>query len=220
MKIKTPFIFRVFGYLRAITDKYSYSENIFEQLKDKPVYFVQIGANDGVSQDPIYKYSNSWDGILIEPIPESFSRLKENYKNTQGNKKFENIAISTFDGEISLYVPHKDGINNEYYLKIVSQNKQLRTLNDSVLDEIKVPCLSLNSLIEKHKISQIDLLVIDIEGYEMELLNQYDFKIKPKIIYFESRFYSFDVLVAANKRFLQLGYRIFPEKDNCLLILK
>ena len=38
--------------------------------------FVQIGSCDGITDDPINKYINSysWNGILIEPIPYLFAR--------------------------------------------------------------------------------------------------------------------------------------------------
>ena len=47
------------------------------------LFFLQIGANDGVSDDPINalvrKYN--WSGILVEPGSEAFIDLQNNYKD-------------------------------------------------------------------------------------------------------------------------------------------
>ncbi len=42
------------------------------------VTFVQIGANDGVWNDPIEPYlrGEKWRGVLVEPVPYVFARLK------------------------------------------------------------------------------------------------------------------------------------------------
>lgn len=160
------------------------------------------------------------NGILVEPLPVSFSKLTENYKESLTGKIFENIAISSYDGNLLLYLPQKNDENEDYFTKIVSQNKAVGLLTDAPVDEIFVPCLSLNSLVRKHNVTEIDLLIIDIEGYEIEVLTEYHFEVMPKIIYIETRFYNYDCLVKQYDKYQKMGYRIFPERDNCLFILK
>jgi len=219
MKFKTPLLWRFYGTIKNIIDNYSYSNRFLSKNRNKNIFFIQIGANDGISQDPIYKYSQNWDGILIEPIPEIFENLKRNYSRSKRNLIFENIAISDYNGEINLYLPKTIDPDN-WQTKLASTNKEAGMLNNFELQEIKVPCLSLDSLIKKYNIKEIDLLVIDIEGQEKLLFDNYSFLIKPKAIFFEIRFYSYDVLVKMYAKFIKLGYRIFPERDNVLLILK
>jgi len=52
---------------------------IFSQ-KVHEKYYVEIGANDGVSQSntKYLELYESWRGLLIEPIPELFVKLKKN----------------------------------------------------------------------------------------------------------------------------------------------
>src|SRR3989344_5088239 len=68
------------------------------------ILFVEIGAMDGVSFDPLYavvmKYR--WRGLLVEPLPDLFARLKENYKDATG-VLFENAAIAEERGEKVMY---------------------------------------------------------------------------------------------------------------------
>ena len=42
---------------------------------------MQIGANDGVSHDCLYKVvlKYKWQGVVVEPLDEFFNKLKLNY---------------------------------------------------------------------------------------------------------------------------------------------
>ncbi len=52
--------------------------------------------------------------------------------------------------------------------------------------QIKVPCLTLNQLIEKHSFHALDVLQIDVEGHDLQVLETIDLdKYRPKIIQFE-----------------------------------
>src|SRR5664279_1658362 len=50
-------------------------------LTTKKPYFIGIGANDGVTHDPLYPFVRDfgWRGIMVEPIPEAFAALERNY---------------------------------------------------------------------------------------------------------------------------------------------
>jgi len=219
MTFKTPYLWRFLGILRSRIDNYNYFENILKKLQKQKIFFIQIGANDGISHDPIFPFSQKWDGILIEPVPSAYENLKRNYSGSSGNLIFKNIAVSDYDGKLCLYVP-KDIIQSNEQSKIVSAIKNIVMLKNTELDEIEVPCITLNTLIEQQSIKKIDLLIIDVEGYETVILNSYNFSVKPAAIYIETRFYNYDTLVKLYSKFIQIGYRIFPEKDNTLMLLK
>jgi len=78
--------------------------NIFIEnqiLKEKTNFnFIQIGANDGITSDPIYHNITKYkpNGILIEPQREVFNTLINNYKNNE-NLSFFNFAISDSNSE-------------------------------------------------------------------------------------------------------------------------
>jgi hypothetical protein len=57
-------------------------------------FFIQIGAYDGRKGDPIYELVrvNRCSGILVEPQPDIFERLKQNYAGFSG-LAFEQAAI-------------------------------------------------------------------------------------------------------------------------------
>jgi hypothetical protein len=71
---------------------------VFEHLSQTQdnISFLQIVSNDGISSDPLNKFINkyNWKGILVEPIPFLFEKLKRNYVHKNKNLIFYNIAIS------------------------------------------------------------------------------------------------------------------------------
>jgi hypothetical protein len=51
---------------------------VLNQQRGGKVSFVQIGANDGVQEDPCYPWINRfpWKGVLVEPQPVLAGSLK------------------------------------------------------------------------------------------------------------------------------------------------
>jgi FkbM family methyltransferase len=184
------------GFYISRTDSINYLELIlYGYLEHKEeVFFIQIGANDGVSTDPIYNFvtlnNDRVTGIAIEPMKDIYEQLKHNYKG-YSNVIFENIAIHNSKSEMSLY--RVDPKNSEKLPKwtkgIASFNKwhhELSGIDFKFIISEKVKCISFDGLLNKYNINQVDLLQIDTEGYDSEIIFSIDFsKIKPSIIHFE-----------------------------------
>jgi len=158
------------------------------------ITFVQVGANDGVTADPIYFFCKKykWSGVLVEPVPYIFSQLKESYAGYDENLIFENCAISNSPGETSFY-EFNEGSTVPSYKALGSLDKNqllqyCRTPEHRAdIHEWKVNCITLMELLEKYNYKQLDLLVIDAEGYDARILMSLDLNlIKPKVIYYES----------------------------------
>ena len=112
-------ILNIFNYEIRKYPKFKYKHiSIFQTIiehymmknNNNCLYFFQVGANDGRSNDPINYYIKKygWKGILIEPQKKIFSKLKNEYRKYTQNVIFENIAISSTNGEIELYVPKSE----------------------------------------------------------------------------------------------------------------
>ncbi|MGM0520097.1 MAG: hypothetical protein ACQERD_10685 [Campylobacterota bacterium] len=69
---------------------FSNVDDIFEFiLKKKELpYVVQVGANDGKSNDPIFKHLQKTEckAVFVEPQPDVYEKLLENYKDAQSYK--------------------------------------------------------------------------------------------------------------------------------------
>jgi FkbM family methyltransferase len=153
------------------------------------LFFVQIGANDGCSDDPLHGYvtRHHWRGLLAEPQPAAFAQLQANYA-TEEQLEFANVAVGAVDGEATLYVdagtPGACGssliasFDREVLLKSVGSAERIR--------QIQVPVLTPASLLRQHAVSRVDLLVIDTEGYDYEILKVWDFRVfRPIMIVLE-----------------------------------
>ena len=129
-------------------------------------------------------------GILLEPMKEAYSKLVENYKDFPEIIK-ENLAIHNTEKEMTLY--KIDSAKKEMLPKGAAgmasfsnnHHKLSNTPKEFIVEE-KVKCISLEELMNKHKVEKLDLLQIDTEGYDAEIIMNIDFsKINPSIIHFE-----------------------------------
>ena len=157
------------------------------------IFFLQIGAHDGVSYDPIHSYVSRfhWKGLLVEPQPAIFAKLKGNYRDEK-QLLFENSALSQRDGTIDLHCFESAGAEDHASM-LTSTRKHYLLLNGDrhrgALKTITVPALTLESLLAKHGVERVNVLQIDTEGFDFEIIKMIDFKrIKPEIIHYENNF--------------------------------
>ncbi len=171
--------------------------------------FIEIGANDGKHVDPMYRYvrNSGWKGLLVEPHPSIFKKLRENYRGIPG-MVLENSAITERDGSVKLFAFESDDLHAGM---LASLNKGYVKFNgDGVKGKVKefeVPSLSVSSLLLKHGIEEFDLLQIDTEGHDYNILIQFlDRGILPRIIHFENNFFTWSEKNEVARRLTNLGY--------------
>jgi len=200
-----------------------------DRMQHNPdIFFVQIGAHDGQSSDPIHQQvkQHHWRGLLVEPQPSAFQQLVEAY-NQETQLEFENAAIASTDGTATLYRVKEEGTNLPYwYYQIASLDRE-RVVdvlerwktgeNDAqipadvtqLIEELPIPSLSVKTLLSKHNVDHIDLLVIDTMGFDFEILKMFPFEwIKPSIIHFEHNHLSSDDQAACLEFLIQQGYSL------------
>ncbi len=70
----------------------------------KDFFFLQIGANDGILEDPLRSLilARHLEGVLVEPLPDKFAELQRNYAHEK-QLRFENCAVAKKNGECSLF---------------------------------------------------------------------------------------------------------------------
>ena len=157
----------------------------------KPVQFLQVGAMDGVSYDPIHPFIRNfaWHGVLVEPLPDMLERTRNNYQGCTG-LVFENVAITEQVETKNLYRIAPDGIVKH---KLPDWLKGMSTFSDTKLKDYQqyvtveeVQCMPLMALIERNPLAHIDVFQIDTEGYDYTVFKQLDFsKFRPTIINLE-----------------------------------
>ena len=163
----------------------------------KQLSFVQIGANDGVMNDPIYNFNitnkDVVSGFVIEPLPDIYEKLVKNYKLCPKIKPV-NIAIHTSQREMIMHrvKPEREAEVPDLARGIASFDsdhwKKTTIVPDSdFIEQVTVKCISFTEFVKINSIkNNLDLLMVDTEGYDYEILLSIDFTIvKPKIIHFE-----------------------------------
>ena len=180
-----------------------YFESLQQHIDD--IYFVQVGAMDGKSRDPMFPMVQryQWSGLLVEPRPDKFKLLQHHYKDHKKNIQFANVAIDQTCHTRPLYyidddiikkhnLPYFcDGISSFYleqfkmelHAKTVEGTKQeiadfYKRCNSVLQDnvaQIPVKCVTLDQLIKTYNVPKIDILCIDVEGADFMVFNQLDF---------------------------------------------
>jgi FkbM family methyltransferase len=157
-----------------------------EIMKQEPYVFVQIGSftgNDMISN--VLRSRLKAQVLLVEPVPYHFEMLKKNYLKYSDRVHFENSAVSEVDGEVDFFVVEPTG---DFLEQLSSIKFEVIDGHHTGVKSNKVRCKSINpkTLVEKYSLTAIDFLVIDTEGYDLNILKVFPFEsVKPEKILFE-----------------------------------
>lgn len=163
-------------------------------------FFVKVGANDGITEDPlsdILLANTNWKGLLIEPVPYIFERLRTNFKESR-RFIFEQVAIGVTAGEADFYyvdAKAREKISDlpPWYDQLGSFDrshiiKHLGGMLEPLIIECKVQVSTLSNVFLRNKIRDIHLLQVDTEGYDYAVLRTLDFaKYSPLSIFIEHK---------------------------------
>jgi FkbM family methyltransferase len=197
--------------------------------KLKRVSFVQIGANDGIKNDPIFPYVRKyqWRGILVEPLPNLFEKLVVNYEADKA-LVFENVGIGDKNEEMNFYYLPPEYNYPDWLQQIGTFDKNAIEFNLSNFPEVigkvearKIKVITLKELFKKNEISKIDLLIVDAEGFEYKILRQLsELPEKPSYILFEWGCMKEDVRNALFDLLRELEYKLYSGGGDVLAALK
>jgi FkbM family methyltransferase len=192
---------------------------------------VQIGSNDGKTNDPFYGHiiARGWSALLVEPVPFIYERLVENHRGNAGVIT-ANVAISDQDENRNFYHLRRTDSPNApwWYDQIGSFDREqvLKSRNeipdiDELLTSTEVRCVSLRSLLENHGIRSIDILHTDLEGYDSRVIRQLDFsRWSPHVILFENKHLPSSERTAVVGILEEAGYRLIHGSADTLAVKK
>ncbi|MER8836512.1 FkbM family methyltransferase [Mesorhizobium sp. M0909] len=178
-----------------------------------PLSFVQVGGNDGITDDPIHDFivQYGWTGVIVEPVPTLFERLRQTYRETTGIQ-FEMCACSDSPGIVTFYHVNTE---NDLGLKISSFSLETIMLHaDSIpnLKDIVVPIevsvKRVSQVIDDTRKDKIDAIFIDAEGHDDSVVRGIDLnRHRPQIIYIEHKHLSYYKIYYLDRELLEAGYR-------------
>ena len=139
-------------------------ENLYKHIQKENGIFFEAGANDGVEQSytyPLERYYG-WSGVLVEPSAAAFTKCTQN--------RPKSICINTAltdDPNVTELTGDFDG----HLMSSVNGTRLGRG------PSAKVSATTLTNIFDTHFANkQVDLMSIDVENYELQVLQGLDFK--------------------------------------------
>jgi FkbM family methyltransferase len=168
-------------------------------------YFVEFGATDGkfLSNSFLLESNFNWNGIVAEPARVWHAELKKN--------RDCNICLDLISGKgnenvtfVEMADPTLSSVNPEHL------GDKSRVLSKNSI-KYKLNTITLENLLDKYKAPKdIDFLSIDVEGHELEILENFSFdKYSFKFIICEHAFGSDKEKL--RRLFNKNGYKIIHE---------
>jgi FkbM family methyltransferase len=144
--------------------------------------------------------------IAIEPVASNFAQLSSNVAaNGYRNVILENVAIGTINGSAPIYLSKK---SNWHSLQPVPWETSEVTVRVSTLD----------SLLARHELPSLDLIRMDLEGYEIKVIRGMKSTIKkyrPRLlIELHPQVVGAQAMITFLKQLKALGYELEWVLDN------
>lgn len=187
------------------------------------VTFVQVGACDGVTGDPLYPHitRRGWSGVVVEPVPFNYARLRENYL---GHPRVvcENVAISdrnevrkfffidTSRAQLPVWCAQIGSFDRSHLEKHAILMPEI----ESFITEMDVECITMHELFTRHGLDSVDVIHTDAEGFDLNILRQIQFDRPPLLVLYEDLHMSDRDRNEAATLFREHGYEVIYDGMN------
>ena len=184
MKVLKRLVKKIFffcGFIIKRTHKNQAFPSSFDEIckkifsKYEKIVIFDVGANKGQS---IERYKKIFPSCIIhafEPLKNEFKFLKKKYKNDP-NVHLNNFAIGSENSKKSFFINKKSSVSSFYKINKNSKwlditSKEYNSDQSSFFTKVEsVKIIKLDYYIFKNKISNVDVLKIDTQGFEEEVL--------------------------------------------------
>ena len=197
---------------------------------------VVLGAHIGIHiKDEISKIKDS-SILLVEPVPHNISAIKENLKEFK-NIHLEPVAVASVRETKDFFFVKATSINKlkKHWASGIGSFNKNHLLNhrtkrflieEDDIDKILIKTVKFEDLIEKYSITEIDKILIDIEGHEYEILRDMDLKkVRINSILFEYKHFdgyqkTGEKLEEILKKFEENNYKTSKVDEENILAVK
>lgn len=201
--------------------------------------FLQIGANDGRINDPIFPFifRDHWQGHRFEPLEVPFNQLSALHKRTpwvvpvkallgtkSGTAPLYCLAFSSKRWATGLSSLSREQLEAQIASGYVARRakKYRETLPEQVdhwIEAKEMPVYELNAWIMENAKGRLDLLQIDTEGYDHILLQALDIqRLDVAMICFEKLHIPEAEFLVCTSKLQAAGYRLVTTDCDVLAI--
>jgi FkbM family methyltransferase len=153
---------------------------LLQHVKGSGGFFVEAGANDGVTQSntALLARSRGWCGLLVEPVPELAARcraLRPDSTVVQAALVAPDHGAETVTMRYANLMSIVDGARGgaEADRFHVTEGERLQGVESYAL---QAPARTLDAILDEHRVEHVDLLSLDLEGYEPQALAGLDLR--------------------------------------------
>lgn len=155
--------------------------------------FIQVGAFDGITKDPLRKYIEKcgWTGVVVEPQARAANQLRELYRGN-GRIVIVQAALDSESGKRKLFTvdsqiaPSWVGGLASLRRETIDKHSDLIPGLATMIREECVDCVTFDDILRCLPSERIDLLQIDTEGADAHILSLFPFRrVIPAIIHWE-----------------------------------
>jgi FkbM family methyltransferase len=196
--------------------------------------FIQVGANNGNDEFAHLRKRYCWKGVMVEPQKDVFDELVQS--NQAPGIAFEMVAIADQECEKTLYkisfskaawatgMASFDKSVMETYIKngwiakcAAQEGVALPAKVEDYYTSETVRCVSLKTLLEKHRITSLDVFIVDTEGHDYFVVKQIEhLSFRPRVVLFEHKNLPDRDFKACVGLLRSWGYRLSSDDSNTI----
>lgn len=202
-------------------------------LAQGKLHLLQIGTCDGFTSDSIVFFilGGNIKAHLVEPAKHNFEMLQQFYSDKpHADVTLINVAVSDKDETKTFYTVKnsgkwKDSGRARELASFYKEHLLRHGIEKEFIQAEDVEGLTLSSIIKRYKITDPDILLIDTEGFDLEVVNMaLADGVTPNFIAFEFvqilRIYSQEEINAMYDNLTDNGYVFIHDARNSLAVKK
>ncbi len=192
--------------------------------------FLQAGAHDGLRNDPFREFivaHKGVRGVLVEPWPLYFERLRRNYRRQAGRLSFLRCVLTYPPQEVRFHSFTEAFVRQHQLDPILLSTaaldpahlrKQVRheLLEEASIATLRVPGQTVEEIMRLAGFDRLDALFLDLEGHEPNVLMNLDVETtRTRLIVYESKHLGAEG-GRVEARLRDLGFELRPCQDDTL----
>lgn len=161
----------------------SEEEHILNYFGDYVGTFLSVGENDGVTFSNVRALAlKGWKGIMVEPSPKAFERLKTLYNGHKGFYLYP-YALGDHNGKAILQESGSLCSTTDVALVSGFDSKEIGRWSNHMVpgqgrgvkfEPVEVKMFRWKTFYNRLKVKKFQFVSIDCEGFDLEILSQMD----------------------------------------------